>query len=119
MQINNLPEIDIVEYPVFVDIRGEFSRILDTENKKLQVNPIKQVSYSMNELAGTFRGLHMLDESCNEIKIVRCISGSIMDYIVDLRPNSVNFKNWMQINLTAEAGNSVVIPQVLLMDFKH
>ena len=46
-----------------------------------------------------------------EAKLVQCISGSIYDVMLDLRPESPTFKNWVAVTLTAEKHNMVYVPE--------
>jgi len=41
---------------------------------------------------------------------VRCTRGSVYDVVIDLRPDSKTFKNWIAVTLTEKAGNSMYIP---------
>jgi len=46
-----------------------------------------------------------------EAKLARCTTGAIYDVIVDLRPSSSTFKQWMSVELTAENRRAVYIPK--------
>ena len=61
-----------------------------------------QDNISVNPVLGTLRGIHYSAESHKESKIVRCVSGSVFDVIVDLRPASPTFKQHFTISLDAE-----------------
>ena len=46
-----------------------------------------------------------------EVKVVRCTRGALYDVIVDLRPQSKTFLEWVAVELTPENGRSLYIPQ--------
>jgi dTDP-4-dehydrorhamnose 3,5-epimerase len=45
-----------------------------------------------------------------EVKLVRCTQGAICDVILDLRPDSRTFKQWVAVTLSAENRDMVYIP---------
>jgi dTDP-4-dehydrorhamnose 3,5-epimerase len=69
-----------------------------------------QCNISRNTRKGTLRGMHFQEAPYSETKIVRCTRGSVYDVVLDLRPQSKTFKNWIAVTLTEEKGNSVYIP---------
>jgi dTDP-4-dehydrorhamnose 3,5-epimerase len=58
---------------------------------------------------GTVRGIHYSLSSEGQAKWVTCVSGSIMDFIVDIRPNSQTYGQWIKVELNANSGRSVLI----------
>ena len=58
------------------------------------------ISYSKNR--GTLRGMHFQCAPHGQAKLVRCTRGAIFDVIVDLRPDSSTFKQWVGVELSAE-----------------
>ncbi len=46
-----------------------------------------------------------------EAKLVRCTRGAIYDVVVDLRPQSPTYKQWMAVTLTADKRNMVYVPE--------
>ena len=46
-----------------------------------------------------------------ETKLVRCTRGSIYDVIVDLRPDSPTFKQWIGVELTADSYRMLYVPE--------
>ena len=53
-------------------------------------------------ITGTLRGMHYQVAPHEEAKLVRCTKGAIFDVIIDLRPDSSSFKQWIAVELTAE-----------------
>lgn len=55
--------------------------------------------------------MHYQEPPYEEAKLVRCTCGSIYDVLVDLRPDSPTFKEWIAVVLTAEKRNMVYVPE--------
>jgi dTDP-4-dehydrorhamnose 3,5-epimerase len=72
---------------------------------------IKQTAISFNKLRGTLRGMHYQAAPYEEAKIVSCVKGAIYDVIVDLRPNSVTYCDWISIELNEKRHKIVCIPK--------
>jgi dTDP-4-dehydrorhamnose 3,5-epimerase len=70
-----------------------------------------QCNISFNRVKGTLRGMHYQRAPHEEEKLVRCTMGSIHDVIVDLRPESVTYKEWISCELTAENRRMLYIPK--------
>jgi dTDP-4-dehydrorhamnose 3,5-epimerase len=69
-----------------------------------------QSAVSTNELRGTLRGLHWQVAPHEEAKLVRCARGAIYDVIVDIRPDSPTFGQWLGLTLTAGAQLMLFVP---------
>src|SRR5687767_6701485 len=97
------------------DERGFFARTFcqkEFEDHGLN-GYIAQCNISYNKKKGTFRGMHFQVPPFEEDKIVSCLQGSFMDYIVDLRADSPTFKQWISVELTAENRYSLYVPKSL------
>lgn len=46
-----------------------------------------------------------------EAKLVRCTRGAVYDVILDLRPNSETFSQWIALELTAEDYRMFYVPE--------
>lgn len=95
------------------DERGSFGRCWcqkEFENQGLN-SRLVQCSFSFNPRKGTLRGLHYQDAPYQEVKLVRCTRGSIYDVVVDLRPESPTFKQWISVVLTDEWRNMLYVPE--------
>ena len=57
------------------------------------------------------RGLHYQKSPYEQAKLVRVISGSIFDVVVDIRENSKNFGKWLGFNLSSENSLQLWIPR--------
>ncbi len=70
-----------------------------------------QCNLSFNRLRGTLRGMHYQVPPHAEVKLIRCTRGAIHDVIVDLRPDSPTYKEWLGIELSAENGRMLYVPE--------
>lgn len=105
--------VDLIELEKHEDDRGFFARSFCTE--ELGENghqfDIHQANLSFNHRAGTLRGMHYQCAPVGDPKIVRCISGSIFDVVIDLRQGSPTYCKWTGAELSAENRKSLVIPE--------
>lgn len=67
------------------------------------------VSYNLH--TGTLRGLHYQTPPHSEVKVVRCTRGALYDVIVDLRPASATYKQWIGVELTADNYRMIYVPE--------
>jgi dTDP-4-dehydrorhamnose 3,5-epimerase len=95
------------------DERGFFARIWDTEElgRRGLVSGVTQSSIAYNRVVGTLRGLHFQHPPFAETKLVRCLRGAICDVIVDIRPDSPTFLEWVAVELTAENRRALYVPE--------
>jgi len=95
------------------DQRGGFGRIFcENEFKRIDyLNNIVQINYSHTKEIGTVRGMHYQKPPMMEIKMVKCLSGSIYDVIIDLREGSRTFLKWHSEILSKENGYMIYIPK--------
>jgi len=107
----------IIEPEMLIDERGAFARTFcrkDFESHGLN-GSISQCSISLNTRKYTLRGMHYQKNPCAEAKLVRCSRGVIYDVIVDLREDSLTFKQWTSVEISAENRKMVYVP----VDFAH
>lgn len=95
------------------DERGFFARTwCRHEFEQAGLNPdLAQCSISYNPHKHTLRGMHYQMAPYDEAKLVRCTRRAIYDVVVDLRPQSSTFKQWVGVTLTAEDRNMMYIPE--------
>lgn len=60
---------------------------------------------------GVLRGLHYQRGEFAQAKLVRAISGTIYDVVVDLRPDSPTFKQSIGVELSAENKKQLYVPR--------
>jgi dTDP-4-dehydrorhamnose 3,5-epimerase len=94
------------------DERGSFSRVFcQKEFSHITKNNFVQVNHSKTSKKGTLRGMHFQYPPSAEEKIVKCIRGSILDVIVDIRKDSATFLHSYSELLTAQNMKMLFIPK--------
>ena len=102
----------IIEVEKLEDTRGFFARSWcqkEFERHGL-VSSMVQANFSYNKKKGTLRGMHYQRAPYEEVKLVRCTRGSIYDVIIDLRPDSPTYKQWLGVELTADGNQMLYVP---------
>ncbi len=102
------------------DPRGFFARTwCQREFEAHGLTPrMVQSSVSYNRKRGTLRGMHYQVPPHAEAKLVRCTRGSLLDVAVDLRPDSLTFKQHVAVLLSAENRLMLYIPGGLAHGFQ-
>ncbi len=72
---------------------------------------VAQSNVSFNAKKGTLRGMHFQVAPKAEAKLVCCTRGALYDVIIDLRPRSQTYCAWTAVELTAENGCMLYIPE--------
>lgn len=66
---------------------------------------------------GVIRGFHFQLPPYDHAKLIYCVSGSVEDFILDLRVGSPTYREVIAITLSAALGNMVYIPKGLAHGF--
>lgn len=101
----------IIEPQIFKDYRGVF---YESYNKKalekvFNVNFIQDNESKSQK--GVIRGLHFQKPPFEQTKLVRCVSGNILDVAVDLRESSKTFGKFFTIELSSINNKQLLIPK--------
>lgn len=93
------------------DSRGEFTEWFRADTLRASTGlSFETVQANLSVSAkGTLRGIHFADVPPGQAKYVICVSGAIVDYVVDIRVGSPTFGKWESVTLTAEERNAVVL----------
>lgn len=95
------------------DSRGFFARAFcqkEFESHGLKAI-IAQANVAFNIKKGTVRGMHFQYPPAAETKLVRCTRGSILDIIVDLRPESPTYLQNISVELNEDNQRSLYVPE--------
>lgn len=115
-----IPGVLVVALERLEDERGSFARTYcerEFAARGLETRWV-QCSLSSNAARGTLRGMHYQAEPEPEVKLVRCTRGAIHDVVVDLRPDSPTFRQWVGIELSAENGLALYVPTGIAHGFQ-
>jgi dTDP-4-dehydrorhamnose 3,5-epimerase len=95
-----------------VDSRGYFSEVFRMAAFEERAGRVEfvQDNQSLSDRQGTVRGIHFQSHPKAQGKLVRCLSGSLLDIAVDLRRGSVSYGRWISAVLTAEDNNQLWVP---------
>ncbi len=69
------------------------------------------MNHSFTKTRGSIRGMHFQYPPHSEVKLVRCIAGTVLDIIVDLRQGSATFLQWFGTELSASNKQMLYIPK--------
>jgi len=107
-----LPGVYVIDVDRQQDARGYFVRTFcrDTFQHAGLVHDFPQWSASFNRKRGTIRGLHFQKPPHAETKLVRVTRGAIFDVVLDVRPGAPTYGRSMSVELSAENGRQVYIP---------
>ncbi len=108
-----LPGAFIIDIERREDQRGFFARVWcqrELEEHGL-VARVAQVNVAFTPRRGGVRGMHFQLPPAQEVKIVRCTMGAIYDVILDLRPESPAYRQWIGVELTADQRRMLYVPE--------
>lgn len=94
------------------DERGYFSEIfrLAAFTERAGAVEFVQDNQSLSVRPGTIRGIHFQTHPFAQGKLVRCLSGKVLDVAVDLRRDSPDYGRWIAVTLTPQDNNQLWIP---------
>lgn len=103
----------LIEPTVFKDDRGYFMESFNAETfQKLTGQEAQFVQDNQSySIKGALRGLHFQKPPFAQAKLVRVLSGSVMDVAVDIRPESETFGKHIAVELSAENLRQLYIPR--------
>lgn len=98
------------------DERGFFSKMWShREFAEPEFTRMVESNLSFSAKRGTLRGMHFQRAPHGQAKMVRCTRGAVYDVIVDLRPDSPTFKQWVGVELSADNRRTLCVPK----EFAH
>jgi dTDP-4-dehydrorhamnose 3,5-epimerase len=105
--------VKLIETKPIIDERGFFQRLLCSNDfKKIGLEKdIVNINHSKTLAMGTIRGMHFQYQPSSEIKIVKCIKGSIFDVVIDIRKDSPTFLHYYGAELSHLNNRMLYIPE--------
>jgi dTDP-4-dehydrorhamnose 3,5-epimerase len=106
-----LKDVLIIEPSVFEDSRGFFFESFNSITWEKLGLPFKFVQDNQSfSSKGVLRGLHFQQGEHAQGKLVRVITGKVLDIAVDIRPDSPTFGEWEFYELDGKSNKMVYIP---------
>jgi dTDP-4-dehydrorhamnose 3,5-epimerase len=108
-----------IEFQKFEDNRGFFYESFKAEEFQKQFGrnfDIKQTNTSSSS-KGSVRGIHYALVPPSQAKLVQCQSGSIKDYVIDIRIGSPTFGQFEEITLDEKSASAIFIEEGLAHAF--
>ncbi len=107
-----IPEVVLLEPQVFGDNRGFFFESFNHQKFEEAIDrPVKFVQDNHSRSArGVLRGLHYQIQN-PQGKLVRVVSGEVLDIAVDMRRSSPTFGQWVGARLSAENKHQLWVPE--------
>ena len=111
-QETGLEGLLLIEPAASSDARGYFLRTYCAESFAVHsLNTVwPQTNLSYTTRRGTLRGLHFQKDPAPEIKLIQCMTGRILDVIVDLRRGSSTYGKWVSFELSEENHRMLYVP---------
>ena len=109
----NLAGCFIIEPKIIEDQRGYF---MESFNEKTFQNGVEQEVHFVQDnqsfsTQGVLRGLHYQTGNHAQAKLVRVLSGEVLDVAVDIRPDSSTFGKHVSISLSGENQKQFFVPR--------
>jgi dTDP-4-dehydrorhamnose 3,5-epimerase len=101
----------IIEPQLFKDDRGFFYESYNKNNLDKNINIVFVQDNESKSFKGVIRGLHFQAPPFEQTKLVRCVSGNILDVAVDLRKNSKTYGKSFSIELSSENNKQLFVPK--------
>lgn len=106
------PGLFLIEPKVYGDERGYFFESFQQTEFEKQAGKVEFVQDNESKSGyGVLRGLHFQKPPHAQAKLVRCITGSILDVVVDLRIESPTFKKSYSVELSDQNKLQLFIPR--------
>ena len=113
MKINKtfIEDLLIIEPQLFKDDRGFFYESYNKNNLDKVINIVFVQDNESKSNKGVIRGLHFQAPPFEQTKLVRCVSGNILDVAVDIRTNSKTYGKSFSVELSSENNKQLLVPK--------
>jgi dTDP-4-dehydrorhamnose 3,5-epimerase len=108
-----------IELDPFVDDRGTFFESFKLNSLEKITNrkfDIKQSNTSISKI-GSIRGIHFAQLPPSQAKYIQCTSGSILDFVIDVRLGSPTFAKHISVELAGDSHKAIFIEEGLAHAF--
>ena len=114
LEVHSLPisDVKLIKSERISDGRGYFSETYmrrDFASHGINYEFV-QDNQSASDAPGTVRGLHFQIPPFAQTKLIRVLSGRIVDVVVDLRRSSPSYGNHISVELSEASGDQLLVP---------
>lgn len=108
-----LTDVVLIEPAVFGDHRGFFTESYSQEDFKAAGldYTFVQDNHSLSVEAGVLRGLHFQKGEAAQTKLIRVVTGAVLDVIVDIRKGSPTYSQWEGYILSESNHRQLLVPK--------
>lgn len=108
-----LQDVKIIEPAVFGDKRGFFTETYsDRDFKEAGMDfDFIQDNQSLSAEAGVLRGLHFQRGKAAQTKLIRVVTGAVLDVIVDVRAGSPTYGEWEGYIISESNHRQLLVPR--------
>ncbi|MGF1943690.1 dTDP-4-dehydrorhamnose 3,5-epimerase [Enterococcus casseliflavus] len=108
-----LADVLIIEPAVFGDHRGFFTESYSQADfKEAGIDhDFVQDNHSLSAEVGVLRGLHFQKGEAAQTKLIRVVSGAVLDVIVDIRKGSPSYGQWEGYILSESNHRQLLVPK--------
>lgn len=108
-----LQDVKIIEPAVFGDKRGFFTETYsDRDFKEAGIDfDFIQDNQSLSAEAGVLRGLHFQRGKAAQTKLIRVVTGAVLDVIVDVRAGSPTYGEWEGYIISESNHRQLLVPR--------
>lgn len=108
----DIPDVWVIEPRVFADKRGYFFESFSQREFDEQIRSIRFVQDNESASSyGVVRGLHFQKAPHTQSKLVRVVSGVVLDVAVDIRVGSPTYGRHVAVELSGENHRQLFIPR--------
>lgn len=114
-----IPDVKLVTPKKILDPRGFFSETLNERTMASLGLPthFPQENQSLSTQKGIIRGMHAQTPPHAQAKLVRVLTGRILDVVVDARPQSPSFGQHVSVELSGDDLSFLLVPVGFLHGF--
>lgn len=106
------PGVFIIEPKVFTDARGYFMESYKQSEFEKHIGKISWIQENESKSSkGVLRGLHLQTGEFPQAKLVRVVTGRVLDVAVDVREGSATYGKHVAVELSAENHRQLYIPR--------
>jgi dTDP-4-dehydrorhamnose 3,5-epimerase len=106
-----IEDLLIIEPQLFRDERGVFYESYNKNSLDKIINIVFVQDNESKSNKGVIRGLHFQKPPFGQTKLIRCISGKILDVVVDLRKSSKTYGKSFSVELSSKNNKQLLVPK--------